>query len=255
MTRLSGEFQTDLASIDALAACAQAIDGLGWRIESIEDGRIVAYAESGSIHNPPRIDVVLSASGQLTDIRIIGTDNDANRLGNEELIAELDRVRDAIKSSVEAADAAPLLAKGPLFRERPLPLQIITGAAVPAAFGAIAGVVLGISASAYWVLQVIALVGAVLAGLEHPTEREGAKRGLVGGTLYGTFILIAHAVAGTDATVELPDFAPVLVVFTAAFGILATALGGRLRRRASESQTGRVPEPGTSSVLEVDGDR
>jgi hypothetical protein len=39
-------------------------------------------------------------------------------------------------------------------------------------------------------------------------------------------------VAGTDETVKLPGFAPILVVFTAVIGMLAHALGARLRARA-----------------------
>ena len=236
MTKLSGEFQTDLGAPDALVACAQAIDGLGWRIESVEGDRIVSYAESGSTPDPPRIEVVVSNSTHATDLRIIGTDTDANPLETDELVAELNRARDAIKASVESADDAAgqdsPLAKVPLFHERPRVVQIITAVIVPAVFGAVAGVVLGISAAGYWAIQVVALIGAVLAGLEHPNGREGARRGLVGGTLFGTFLLIAHAVAGTDETVMLPDFAPILVVFTALIGVLASALGGRLRGRS-----------------------
>lgn len=235
MTKLSGEFQTDLVPPDALVACAQAIDGLGWRIESVEGDRIVSYAESGSTPDPTRIEVVVSGSHP-TDLRIIGTDTDSNPLETDELIADLDRARDAIKASVESADEAGRqdspLAKVPLFHERSRAVQITTAVIVPAVFGAVAGVVLGISAAGYWVLQVVALIGAVLAGLEHPNGREGARRGLVGGTLYGAFLLIAHAVAGTDETVKLPDFAPILVVFTAVIGMLASALGGRLRARS-----------------------
>jgi hypothetical protein len=132
----------------------------------------------------------------------------------------------------------------PLFRDRPRPVQIITGGVVPAVFGAVVGVVLGISAAAYWVLQVVALIGAVLAGFEHPDGWEGADRGLVGGTIYGVFLLLAHAVAGTDAKVDLPGFAPILVVFTAIFGILGSALGGRLRRAVIEREAERMPEHG-----------
>jgi hypothetical protein len=236
MTKLSGEFQTDLAPLEALAACAAAIDGLGWRIESVRGDRIISYPDSGSTPDSPRIEVLVSDSTHATDLRIIGTDTNANPLETDDLIAELNRARDAIQASVESADevagqASPL-AKVPLFHERSRAVQTITAVIVPAVFGAAVGIVLGISAAGYWVLQVVALIGAVLAGLEHPNGREGARRGLVGGTLYGAFLLIAHAVAGTDETVKLPDFAPVLVVFTALFGMLASALGGRLRGRS-----------------------
>ncbi len=242
MTTLRGDFETDLPTPDALTACAEAIDGLGWQIETVEVDRIVSYAGPGHSQGAARIDVLLSASGPTTDVRIIGTDTDANPLEMEELIAELNRARDAIKASVESADDeagqdSPL-AKVPLFQARSREVQLITAVVVPAVFGAVAGIILGISAPGYWAIQAVALVGAVLAGLEHPNAREGARRGLVGGTLYGAFLLIAHAVAGTDATVKLPKFAPILVVFTALFGVLGSALGGRIRRGATERQTG-----------------
>src|SRR6266550_152142 len=122
----------------------------------------------------------------------------------------------------------------PLFRERPRSVQVITGLVVPTVFGALAGVVLGISAGAYWVIGLAALAGGVLAGFEHADGWDGADRGLVGGALYGTGLLIGHGVAGTDATVSLPSFAPILIVFTAIVGMLAGALGGRLRREAMQ---------------------
>jgi hypothetical protein len=122
----------------------------------------------------------------------------------------------------------------PLFRERPRPTQIVIGLVVPTAFGAVAGVVLGLSGAGYWAIQLLALTGGVAAGFEHSDGWEGADRGLVGGSLFGVGILVAHAVTGSDAQVELPGFAPVLIIFTAIFGMLAGALGGRLRRAAIE---------------------
>ena len=127
-----------------------------------------------------------------------------------------------------------------LFRERPTALKIVTGLLVPAAFGAVTGLVLGVSAAGYWALSLVALAGGVLAGFEHPAGWEGADRGLVGGTLFGTFLLLAHTLAGTHAQVSLPKFAPILVVFTAIVGMFAGALGGRLRRGSTEAPGGRV---------------
>lgn len=106
MTSLTGEFQTDLPLSDALVACTDAIDGLGWHIEDIEAIRIVSYADTGSEH-PPRIDVMLAASERGTDIRITGSDTDDEPLSGDALIAELNRVRDAIKASVEEGVGAP----------------------------------------------------------------------------------------------------------------------------------------------------
>lgn len=118
----------------------------------------------------------------------------------------------------------------PLFRDRPRPLQIILGGVVPFAFGAVVGVVLGVSSGAYWGLAGLAGLGGVLAGFEHQDGWGGADRGLVGGGLFGLGILLAHAIAGTKAKVSLGSFPPLLIVIDAIFGILLGALGGRLGR-------------------------
>lgn len=123
-----------------------------------------------------------------------------------------------------------------LFRHRPRPVQIVLGGCVPFAFGAVVGIVLGVSAGAYWGLSVIAGLGGVLAGFEHQDGWGGADRGLVGGALFATGILVAHAIAGTDAKVSLGSFPPLLIVVDAIFGMLLGALGGRLGRGIRERQ-------------------
>jgi hypothetical protein len=105
MTRLTGEFQTDLPVHEAVVACAEAIAGLGWHIEAVEANRIVSRTDIGSRH-PLGVEVVLSRSGPATDVRIIGTDTNAEPLSRDALIAQLDRVRAAINASLEGA-AAP----------------------------------------------------------------------------------------------------------------------------------------------------
>jgi hypothetical protein len=245
MTRLRGDFQTDLLPPDALSACAEALDGLGWRIETVEERRIVSYATSGADGAAARIDVLLRDSGPVTDVRIVGSDSDSQPLSAEQLVVELERARDAIQAAVEQAGHAPgqgsALSRVPLFVDRPRAVQIVSAIVVPAIFGAIVGLVLGVSAGLYWALQLVAFVGGILAGLEHRDGREGARRGLVGGTLFGTFLLIAHALSGSDAKVKLPDFEPILVVFTLLGGVIAGALGGRLRRSASQRQGAGKP--------------
>jgi hypothetical protein len=123
-----------------------------------------------------------------------------------------------------------------LFRDRPRPIQIVLGGCVPVAFGAVVGIVLGISAGVYWALAVLAGLGAVLAGFEHQDGWGGADRGLVGGALFGPGLLVAHAIAGTDAKVSLGGFPPLLIVIDAIFGMLLGALGGRLARGMRERQ-------------------
>jgi hypothetical protein len=117
-----------------------------------------------------------------------------------------------------------------LFRDRPRPVQIVLGGAVPLAFGAVVGILLGVSAGVYWALAVLAGLGAVLAGFEHMDGCGGADRGLAGGVLFAIGILVAHALAGTHAKVSLGSFPPLLIVLDGIAGMLLGALGGRLAR-------------------------
>jgi hypothetical protein len=117
-----------------------------------------------------------------------------------------------------------------LFRDRPRPVQIVLGGVVPALFGAVAGILVGASTGGYWALAAVVSIGGVLAGLEHEDGWGGADRGLVGGAVYGTALLVAHAIAGTHAKVSLGSFPPLLAVVTAIIGMFLGALGGRLAR-------------------------
>lgn len=235
MTSLHGDFETDLPAPEALTACAEALDGLGWRVEDVKADQIVSYA--GSDSEGARIEVKLSGSEQATDLRIQGSDSEAHPLDPKQLVAYLDQASAAIGSAVEHAAPAKrgsVISAVPLFDQRPRAVQIAGALIVPPAFGAVGGIFLGISAAIYWLIQIIALIGGVGAGLEHRTPREGALRGVFGGTLFGAGLLIAHALTGTDAKVKLPDPAVVLIVFTVVIGVLAGALGGWLRRRSME---------------------
>jgi hypothetical protein len=123
-----------------------------------------------------------------------------------------------------------------LLRDRPRQAQIVLAVIVPFVFGAIVGIALGISAGAYWALSALAAVGGVLAGLEHQDWRGGAQRGIVGGSLFALGILIAHAIAGSEAKVSLGSFPPLLIVIDAIIGMFLGMLGGHLshaRRGAS----------------------
>jgi hypothetical protein len=122
----------------------------------------------------------------------------------------------------------------PLFADRPRPVQIVLGGGVPLVFGAVVGIVLGVSSAVYWILALLAALGAVLAGLEHKDGWGGADRGLVGGALFAVGILIAHLIAGTHAKVSLGGFPPFLIVIDAIAGMFLSALGGRLARGMRE---------------------
>jgi apolipoprotein N-acyltransferase len=118
-----------------------------------------------------------------------------------------------------------------LLRERSERTQVVLAVVVPLLFGAVVGVVLGTSASTYWILLAVASLGALLAGLEHDEVKEAAGRGAVAGAMFGLGILAAHQLAGTEAKVSLGSFPPLLIVIDAIAGALLTALGCWLARR------------------------
>ncbi len=116
------------------------------------------------------------------------------------------------------------------FSDRSREVQVLLAVVIPFIFGAIVGVVLGVSAPVYWILSALAAIGAVLAGLEHPDARSAALRGLVMGAAYGVALLLAHAVAGTHAEVSLGSFPPFVIVIDAVAGAILSALGGLIAR-------------------------
>lgn len=124
----------------------------------------------------------------------------------------------------------------PLLRERPRRVQVALAVVAPFVLGAITGIGLGIAAGAYWALSAVAVVGGVLAGLEHEDWRGGARRGLLGGALFGLGVLLAHAASGADAKVSLGSFPPLLIVIDAVIGMFLGILGGHIshRQRAVE---------------------
>lgn len=131
------------------------------------------------------------------------------------------------------------------FRDRAQHTQVLTGGVAPAALGALAGVLVGVSAGAYWAVGIVAAIGGFLAGFEHRDGFEGAQRGCIGGEIYGVFLVIAHYAAGTHAKVSLGSTPPFLVVITAIIGALITAAGGRIaraqRERAATPSAGPPP--------------
>lgn len=119
----------------------------------------------------------------------------------------------------------------PLMSERPPGLRFVLVGVVPAVYGAITGLVLGWSEPPYIVLSLLAVLGGFGAGFEHLGAAAGARRGLIGGALFGSFILIAHELSGEEAEAKLPEPAILLVVIITLLGIAFGAVGGWLRQR------------------------
>ena len=129
-----------------------------------------------------------------------------------------------------------------LFRTQPVALKVVLGGIVPALFGAVTGWALGADEIVYTVLALSGIAGGYFAGLEHDDPKAGALRGLVGGTLFGAFILLTNELIGEEPEAELLEPHIILVGFTAGFGVLLGVLGARRRRR----REAEGPGPGVS---------
>ena len=109
---------------------------------------------------------------------------------------------------------------------------------MPAAFGALVGWALGVDKTTYLVLSVVAAVGGYLAGLEHDRPLEGAIRGVIGGTLFGTFLLLVHKATGKAPKTKLPHPEIILVGITLMAGGVLGFFGARRRSQHVEQEGG-----------------
>jgi hypothetical protein len=118
-----------------------------------------------------------------------------------------------------------------LLRERSHGLEMGLVVVVPIIFGAITGFALGQSEPVYVVLTLLGILGGFVAGMEHEGGLEGFYRGLLGGLLFGTAILVTNGVLDEEPKAHLPDPEVLLIVITAAFGAALGAVGGWMRTR------------------------
>jgi hypothetical protein len=124
----------------------------------------------------------------------------------------------------------------PLMSEHPRAVQILLVVVVPAVYGFICGVILGVSEGWYLILSAIGIVGGVAAGFDHFGAKSGARRGIAAGSIFGGFILIGHEIAGTDPKADLPKPGILLIVITTVLAIAFAAFGGWLRERAERNR-------------------
>ena len=101
----------------------------------------------------------------------------------------------------------------------------------PVVLGIVTGVLLGVSEIAYLVVSILAIAGGYLAGMEHAGAVEGFYRGLIGGLLFGSAILVTNGVLEKAPKADLPDPATLLIVVTTVFGVILGTLGGRARAK------------------------
>jgi hypothetical protein len=117
-----------------------------------------------------------------------------------------------------------------------VPVQILLAVVIPALFGALCGWLLGVDKTAYLVLSILALLGGYAAGTEHKGALEGAARGVVGGLLFGGFILLVNEALDKEPKADLPDPKILLLAITVGVAVVLGAMGGRARANHNEDE-------------------
>jgi hypothetical protein len=125
----------------------------------------------------------------------------------------------------------------PLFEDRPPAVQIVGGIVVPVIFGLLTGFALSWNEVVYLLLVgPVGIIGGLLAGTEHRGADEGFVRGLIGGLVFSSFILLGLKITGDEPTAELADprvgYVLFITLVSGALGALGAALRARRARRA-----------------------
>src|SRR3954462_5781450 len=102
----------------------------------------------------------------------------------------------------------------PLLLERPVGAQIALAVGGALVLRVICGVLAMVNETADIVVSLVAIVGGIGAGYEHPTGDEGAVRGFCGGLVFGSAIVATVAVMSGEPEAKLPDPHGGLVVVT-----------------------------------------
>ena len=118
-----------------------------------------------------------------------------------------------------------------LLSDRPNRQGLIVAMVVPVLFGVLTGWVLGLSEIGYLILSVLGILGGYFAGLEHDYAIDGVYRGLLGGLLFGSAILITNGLLDKEPKAHLPDPETLVIAITGIFGLVLGWLGARSREK------------------------
>jgi hypothetical protein len=118
-----------------------------------------------------------------------------------------------------------------LLSDRPDGQGLIVSMVLPILFGAVTGWALGVSEVGYLVLSLLGIAGGYFAGLEHDYPIDGVYRGMLGGLLFGSTILITNGLIEKEPKADLPDPEVLVIVITAVAGTILGWLGARSRSK------------------------
>jgi hypothetical protein len=119
----------------------------------------------------------------------------------------------------------------PLLSERSPPVRAVLLFVMPVVGGLATGATLGLAVWTWVVANVLATLGGVGAGLEHDELAGAARRGVLGGTLFGLSLVVADALVVDDRVAKIASPAILQVLVTANAGTLLGLAGAALRAR------------------------
>jgi hypothetical protein len=136
----------------------------------------------------------------------------------------------------------------PLLSDRPPGLRALFMVVLPLIGGFVTGAMLGVSVAAWAIANVIACIGGFLAGFDHDSFAGAARRGALGGLLFGAALVLADALVVSDRAAKIADPAIAQIVVTTLAGTLlalaGTAVRARLARRyAAQDAAAALAKP------------
>jgi hypothetical protein len=119
----------------------------------------------------------------------------------------------------------------PLLSERPPAVRYALTYVSPLLGGFVTGAMLGVSVAAWAIANVIAAVGGFLAGFDHADRADAARRGAIGGLLFGLALVLADAAIVAERAAKIADPAVLQAVVTTLAGTLLALAGCAVRAR------------------------
>jgi hypothetical protein len=119
----------------------------------------------------------------------------------------------------------------PLLSSRPRGVQAVAVVVPPLAGGFLTGATLGWSAGAWVIANVLATLGGFLAGFDHDRLGDAARRGALGGLLFGLALVLADALVVGDRVAKIADPPILQTVVTLIAGTLLAVAGAWVRGR------------------------
>jgi hypothetical protein len=137
----------------------------------------------------------------------------------------------------------------PLLSSRPRPVQIGSMVVPPLIGGFLTGATLGWTVGAWVIANVIATIGGFLAGFDHDRLGDAARRGALGGLVFGLSLVLADALVVDDRVARIASPPIAQAVVTTIAGTLLAIAGTWVRNRIAARAVVAVAEPEADAAV------